>query len=354
MSTTTLAVLPTIPHPGKEQVARGGDDIDEGGPRFAEAEVQTDAASPLHDDDDDDERETLVESFGPPSSPGARSSPGSDSRPGTAHLGTPAPDDNASLLRQLEDAEKSKVKAEERIAEQVGHVLKSAGGGASAVRRACGRCRDGWRAYWWRRTAGLREANETLSWALNWMQREYPEDFRRCMVIIVFNAVFSGASPILKDQLLGAIIPNYQAGVKICLLDLLLFSSILILGQMLFVWATFRLNISKMDGAGFVPLFQQQLARHISRLPQAVLDKQNESQLMAMMEKDVNAVRGAAMMARLHPPSDEPACPPPYAHAVFPRAHSPFHLSTRPPARPLPPALSHAPPTAQRCDRVVV
>ena len=73
----TLAVLPTIPHRGKEQVARGGDDIDEGGPRFAEAEVQTDAASPLHDDDHDDERETLVESFGPPSSPGARSSPGS-------------------------------------------------------------------------------------------------------------------------------------------------------------------------------------------------------------------------------------------------------------------------------------
>ena len=52
-----------------------------------------------------------------------------------------------------------------------------------------------------------------------------------------------------------------------------------------------RLNISKMDGAGFVPLFQQQLARHISRLPQSILDKQNESQLMAMLEKDVNAVR---------------------------------------------------------------
>jgi hypothetical protein len=39
------------------------------------------------------------------------------------------------------------------------------------------------------------------------------------------------------------------------------------------------------DGAGFVPLFQNQLARHISRLPQSVLDGVNETELMAMMEK---------------------------------------------------------------------
>ena len=65
----------------------------------------------------------------------------------------------------------------------------------------------------------------------------------------------------------------------------------LLLGQVAFVWSTYKLNVSKMDGAGFVPLFQQQLAKHISALPQSLLDGCNESELMTMLEKDVNAVR---------------------------------------------------------------
>ena len=40
----------------------------------------------------------------------------------------------------------------------------------------------------------------------------------------------------------------------------------------------------------FTPLFQEQLTQHISRLPQAALDKCSESELMAMMEKDVAAL----------------------------------------------------------------
>ena len=96
------------------------------------------------------------------------------------------------------------------------------------------------------------------------------------MVIIVLNGLFTGASPLLMDQLLGAVIPNVLDGVEICLIDLALFSSILVVGQSLFVWSTYKLNVSKMDGAGFSPLFQRQLARHIAKLPQSTLDGCNE------------------------------------------------------------------------------
>ena len=50
------------------------------------------------------------------------------------------------------------------------------------------------------------------------------------MVIIVLNGLFTGASPLLMDQLLGAVIPNVLDGVEICLIDLALFSSILVVG----------------------------------------------------------------------------------------------------------------------------
>ena len=73
-------------------------------------------------------------------------------------------------------------------------------------------------------------------------------------------------------------------------IDLVVFAVLLVIGQMCYVWATYQLNLSKMDGPGFVPLFQKQLARHIARLPQSILDVCNESELMAMMEKDVNAL----------------------------------------------------------------
>ena len=102
----------------------------------------------------------------------------------------------------------------------------------NAIKRFLQRRRERWD----KKTQGLQESLETLQWALKWMQREYPEDFRRCMKIIIGSAIFSGASPILSDQLLGAVIPNYQAGQSVCLLDLILFSCILIVGQMMFVY----------------------------------------------------------------------------------------------------------------------
>ena len=57
--------------------------------------------------------------------------------------------------------------------------------------------------------------------------------------------------------------------------------------SLLVVIFKYRIDISKMDGAGFVPLFQRQLCTHIAQLPQGVLDRQVESDLLAMMEKDV-------------------------------------------------------------------
>jgi hypothetical protein len=60
------------------------------------------------------------------------------------------------------------------------------------------------------------------------------------------------------------------------------------------VYLQYKLDLSKMDGAGFVPLFQKDLTHHITLLPQRKLDGTIETDLLAMIEKDVsrlNAVR---------------------------------------------------------------
>ena len=59
------------------------------------------------------------------------------------------------------------------------------------------------------------------------------------------------------------------------------------LGSLLCVYV---LDVAKMDGAGFTPLFQRDLCRHITRLPQTRLDATLETDLLAMMEKDVAAL----------------------------------------------------------------
>ena len=84
-----------------------------------------------------------------------------------------------------------------------------------------------------RRTRGMKtsEAREALSWALGWMTREYPADFRNCMRIIAGQAVFMGAAPLVSDRLLNAVIPNFQDGVTLCVIDLALYSTLLVIGQ---------------------------------------------------------------------------------------------------------------------------
>ena len=52
----------------------------------------------------------------------------------------------------------------------------------------------------------------------------------------------------------------------------------------------FMLDMAKMDGAGFVPVMQQTMAAHITSLPQYLLDQWNETDLLAALEKDVNAI----------------------------------------------------------------
>lgn len=215
---------------------------------FVDAQVQTDATAEFMADEMDSEA-TLVEPLSAPSSPASRhsaplspsGSPGADDDSAIDESGRDS-DGGAALLRQLEDAEKTVVKQERLSAETAAKARRALSG---ALWRALGRCRERWSDYWAQRTRGVRDSSETLSWALNWMKREYPDDFRRCMVIIVFNAIFAGGSPLLSDQLLGAIIPNYQAGVQICILDLLLFASILVVGQMIYVWATCKARTTR-------------------------------------------------------------------------------------------------------------
>ena len=204
---------------------------------------------------------------------------------GTADCEDGEDDDALLLLGALDDAEQARAESTAPPPPQPG-----AAGKCGACCRIFFGCRRRLAEYIELKTRSLRGGSEALRWALRWMQREYPDDFRRCMFIIVANALFCGAAPVLSDQLLGAVIPNLQAGQRICYVDLVLFGAMLLLGQVAFVWSTYKLNISKMDGAGFLPLFQQQLAKHISALPQSLLDGCNESEIMTMLEKDVNAL----------------------------------------------------------------
>ena len=52
----------------------------------------------------------------------------------------------------------------------------------------------------------------------------------------------------------------------------------------------FMLDMAKMDGAGFVLVMQQTMAAHITSLLQYLLDQWNETDLLAALEKDVNAI----------------------------------------------------------------
>jgi hypothetical protein len=66
------------------------------------------------------------------------------------------------------------------------------------------------------------------------------------MWIIVASAIFAGVRPIIMDQLLGAILPNFLAGENLCMWDLGIFTSALVIGEVLFIRGTYNLNVSKM------------------------------------------------------------------------------------------------------------
>ena len=93
------------------------------------------------------------------------------------------------------------------------------------------------------------------------------------------QAIFAGIQPILSDQLLGVILPLYQSKqADICLIDFILFTCILTFGQVAYIRAGYNLNICKMDGPGFIPLFQQQLASHVDCVEAELRECQEELQ----------------------------------------------------------------------------
>ena len=102
--------------------------------------------------------------------------------------------------------------------------------------------------------------------------------------------LFAGAYPLLTEQLLGAIIPNYLNGVNVCLYDFIGFGLLIVVGRLIVVQTKYILNTSKMDGAGFRPLFQRNVAIHVSKLPQIELDTVSEADVMALIENDVSAL----------------------------------------------------------------
>ena len=127
-----------------------------------------------------------------------------------------------------------------------------------------------------------------VGWAVEWMKRKYPHDFWVCIAVILLCAAALAALPLAYERLFNDILPRVQdvAGAD-CTVDFAVTGGYIVLSSLLTIVLQYKLDISKMDGAGFVPLFQKDLCQHIVRLPQLRLDATVETDLLAMLEKDV-------------------------------------------------------------------
>ena len=125
-------------------------------------------------------------------------------------------------------------------------------------------------------------------WAVGWMKARYYRDFWFCIFLIVCNSLLLAGLPLLYDLLFDSIMPMMVGNGGSCEVDFSLTVGGIVLISMVVIWLEYHLNVSKMDGAGFIPLFQRELCSHISRLPQQRLDRTVETDLLAMMEKDVS------------------------------------------------------------------
>ena len=137
---------------------------------------------------------------------------------------------------------------------------------------------------------GPASISQTVSWGGKWMRANYAKEYRRCIVYVIFIAVYEGMRPLVMEQLFGVVLPHFMAGQSMCIIDLSLFSGILLLGALMVLVIQYEFNVLKMDGSGFVPLMQKQLVLHTCRLPQTSLDGLNETQIISMLDKDVNAL----------------------------------------------------------------
>ena len=65
---------------------------------------------------------------------------------------------------------------------------------------------------------------------------------------------------------------------------------LIVCGYISVVQAKYYQEVNKMDGAGFVPLFQKQLTMHLCRVEQCERDGFNETELITVIEKDTNTL----------------------------------------------------------------
>ena len=117
----------------------------------------------------------------------------------------------------------------------------------------------------------------TVRWAVTWMRANYAHDLMMCCLFIIYGAVYAGGLPLMMEYLFDTALPNMQKGYP-CMPDVVSIGILIVLTALIQIWIDYKLMITKMDGSGFVPLIQKQLAQHISQLPQTLLDGLNETE----------------------------------------------------------------------------
>ena len=80
-----------------------------------------------------------------------------------------------------------------------------------------------------------------------------------------------------------------------CVADVGLMLALIVIGWVATVQIKYKLATSKMDGAGFVPLFQEELTKHLCRVEQIKRDGFNETELLTVIEKDANTLNAVIL-----------------------------------------------------------
>ena len=130
---------------------------------------------------------------------------------------------------------------------------------------------------------------EVCRWTLAWTVKHHPTSFWRNVVFICYSSLFLGAIPVMMNYLFTTALPNAQNGYD-CNADIILMIGLIILGNVSVIQVKYYLAISKMDGAGFVPPFQEELTKHLCRVEQTSRDEFNETELITVIEKDAQTL----------------------------------------------------------------
>ena len=130
---------------------------------------------------------------------------------------------------------------------------------------------------------------EAVIFTVKWTYEHHRIPFLRALVLITYSSIYMGAIPVMMNYLFNVALPNAQRGDD-CALDTGLMVALIIFGYASVVQVKYILSISKMDGAGFVPAFQRQMAMHLCRVDQANRDTFNETELITVIEKDTSTL----------------------------------------------------------------